>query len=131
MRKFILMLLLAGLCSSAMAEWVAVVNATDNSFTIYTDYNTISKSDNFAEMWFMDDFETAKKAAGGNLYFSSKEQFRFDCKRKISQTIAYSLHSESMGEGAVVYSDTNTSAWEPIQPGSNMEVFWKGACNKK
>jgi hypothetical protein len=125
------MLLLAGVSSSAMAEWVAVVNATDNSFTIYTDYNSIRKSGYIAEMWFIDDFETAKKAAGGNSYLSSKEQFRFDCKRKISQTIAYSLHSGSMGEGAVVYSDTNTSAWERIQPGSSMEVFWKGACNKK
>jgi hypothetical protein len=131
MRKVILMMLLAVVSSSAMAGWVAVVNATDNSFTIYADYNSIRKSGNMAEMWFMDDFETAKKEAGGNLYMSSKEQFRFDCRRKISRTIAYSFHSGKMGEGAVVYSDTNPSEWEPILPDSKMEVFWKIACGKK
>ncbi len=131
MRKVILMMLLSVLSSNAAAEWVAMDYATDNSFTIYANYRSIRKAGNMAEMWFMNDFKKAQKEAEGNLYMSSKEQFRFDCKEEKWQTLVYSLHSGKMGEGAVVFSDSNPSKWEPIRPGSKIEVFWKIACDKK
>lgn len=130
MRKAILMMLLSVVSSNAMAEWLAVVHATDNSYNTYANYGTIRKAGNMAEMWFMDDFKTAKKEAGGKQYMSSKEQFGFDCKKVQWRTLVYSLHSGKMGEGAVVYSDSNPSKWVPILPGSKIEVFWKIACGK-
>jgi len=130
MRKAILMMLLAVVNGNAMAEWLAVVHATDNSYNTYANYSTILKAGNIAEMWFMDDFQTAKKEAGGKLYMSSKEQFGFDCKKLQWRTLVYTLHSGKMGEGAVVYSDSNPSKWAPIRPGSKIEVFWKIACGK-
>jgi hypothetical protein len=131
MIKVILMLLLAVVSNSAMAEWSAVIRTTDNGYIIYANYGTIHKADNRATMWFMDDFKTAKKDAGETLYMSSKEQFRFDCKNEQWQTLAYSLHSEKLAEGALIYSDSNRSKWEPIRPGSQIEVFWKFACGRK
>jgi hypothetical protein len=62
---------------------------------------------------------------------SIKSQEEFDCKEKELRTLVYSLHSGKMGEGEVIFVDSNPSKWEPVLPDSEMERFLKIACGQK
>jgi hypothetical protein len=131
MRRIILIVLLAVVSSCAVSGWDAVVHAKDDTYKIYTNHGMVHRVGNIIEIWFMEDFKSAQEAAGGTLYMSSKEQFRFNCWNEQWQALDISFYSGKMGEGAVVFSDSNTSQWGPIQPGSKIEVYWKTACVNK
>jgi hypothetical protein len=129
MRKMILILLLAVVSSNAMAEWVAV---NRNKYaTGYANPATIVKNGNIAVMWSLVDCKTITRFIGGPPFMSIKSQEEFDCKEKKLRTLVYTLHSGKMGEGEVVYSDSNPSKWASALPESGMGDFLKIACGKK
>ena len=128
MRKIILMILLAVVSNSAMAEWVSVAN--NENTTIYVDPATIQRSGNMAKMWILTDFKTADKDMG-EAYLSMKDQNEYDCKEVKVRRRASSQHSKNMGGGKVVYSDSYTTRWKPVPPDSGIEIMWKFACLKK
>jgi len=128
MHKAILMILLAIVSSSAMAEWV-VIGATNKS-TVYADPTTIRKSGNKVKMWMLYDFYSVEEAAGEK-YLSHKGQSGYDCKEEQGKTLYFSRHSENMGGGDVVHVDNKPAKnWTPIPPGSVNEGLWKFACGK-
>ena len=130
MRKVILMLLLAVVSSSAMAEWVAA-GSGESSIT-YADPATISKAGNIVKMWWLDDFKKADTAANGKAYMSMKGQDEFDCKREQSRQLNFSFYAEHMGAGEMVYNETlKHPKWYPVSPGSAGDTLWKIACGKK
>lgn len=128
MRKVMLMLLLAVVSSSAMAEWAKVGgNGTD---TLYADPTSIIKSSNMVKMRTLNDYKTAIKVAGV-AFLSSEVQEEYDCKDNQSRTLFFSLHSRNMGKGKRVYSDPEPHTWEPVRLGSVREILWQFACKKK
>lgn len=131
MRKVILMLLLAVLSSSAMAEWVKV-GANDKS-TIYADPATIRKEGNMVKMWRLKNYGSPKVYSfSTNTVLSDREQSEYDCKEEQYRSLYISYHSEKYGKGEVVYRDTYpASNWRPVEPDSIGAELWKLACGKR
>lgn len=128
MRKVILMMLLAVVSNSAMAEWVDV--GSNENITIFVDPASIQRDGNMAKMWHLTDFKTPQKDMGEK-YLSTKDQNEYDCKEVKLRRRASSQHSENMGKGKVVYSDSYTTRWKPAPPDSGIEIMWKFACAKR
>ena len=129
MRKTILLMLLAIVSGSAMAEWIQVSETDTN--TVYADPATIHMAARTVKMWSLYDFKAVQSIDGLKPYLSSKQQYEYDCKEMKSRRRASSQHSKNMGGGKVVYSDTYTSKWKPVPPDSGLEILWKFACLKK
>ncbi len=128
MHKVILMLLLAVVSSSAMAEWTKVdLPNLKDGITSYVDLTTIIKASNKVKMWQLHDHESAK---AGNERLSIKTQKEYDCNEEKIRIRARTIFNGNMGTGEVVYSsgDRKPSKWRPVEPGSSGEVFWKIAC---
>jgi hypothetical protein len=129
MSKIALLVLLFVVSGNAIAdEWVAV---NHNEYaTGYANPATIVKDGNISKMWSLVDFKTISKFIGGSPFMSVKLREEFDCKEKKLRTLVYSLHSEKMGEGEVIFSDSNLGKWELVLPESKMEEFLNIACGK-
>lgn len=129
MRKIILMILLAVVCSSEAAEWVKVVSSKDAA--VYANPATIRKAGNKVKMWELYDFETAQTNPNGKTYLSLMVQSEYDCKEEQERSLAFSAYSEKMRDGEVISAVSNNDAkWQPVIPGSNSVTLWKIACGK-
>lgn len=128
MRKAFVMMLLAGVCSSAAAAWIEVNR--DETTTDYLDPTTIRKAGNMVKMWSLTDYKTAQ-VADGKPYISSRQQNEYDCKGERVRILSLSAHSGNMAGGETVFVGTDPSKWVPIAPGAIMETLWKIACGKR
>lgn len=129
MRKAVLMLLLVVSGKAIAEEWVAV---NHNKYaTGYANPATIVKDGNIARMWSLVDCKAISHFMGGYPFMSIKSHEEFDCKEKKLRTLFYSLHPGKMGEGKIIFSDSNPSEWSPVLPGSEMVDFLEIACGKK
>jgi hypothetical protein len=130
MRKVILMLL-AVLSSSAMAEWVIV--GTDNNSTIYADPATIHKTGSNVTMWILTDLEPAEVMYGTKIK-SEKARDEYDCKEKQVRVLLSSHYFDNMGRGEELASSNYQkyeNEWRPVLPDTLDEVLFKIACGKK
>lgn len=128
MRKVVLMMLLAVVSSSAMAEWVNYGN--NEVMTGYADPSTIRKSGNRVKMWTLSDLHNPKELAGVQ-FLSMKGQYEYDCKKEQLRPLHLTFHTESMGRGEVISKVDSNTKWEPVPPKSIAEDFLKVACLKK
>jgi len=129
MNKIILVILLAVMSSSVMAEWVEI-GVTDNG-TFYVDPTTIRKSGNKVKMWMLLDLNSVKESAAGIKFLSTKNQDEYDCKEEQYRTLYFSWHSENMGRGIVVYSNNEPNKnLSPFPPEDINESLWEFACGK-
>src|SRR3989338_9467081 len=136
MNKFILLLLLAVVSSSAFAgkwikpeEWVKLDLASDH-YVVYADPTSIIRSGNKVQMRSLIDHKTPLSRAG-KTFMSVKAQHEFDCAEAQVRMLFASTHSESMGRGERVATDYKIENWESVQPLSISEALWKIACGKK
>lgn len=129
MRKAIfMMLLMATMSNSAMAEWTNV--GSTSNFTAYANLSSIRKAGSRVKMWSMDDYKTIR--TDGYVSFISRKQLNeYDCKEEQARILGLSYHSENMGEGSVPYKNSDRGNWSPVTPDSVSEVLWKIACGKK
>lgn len=131
MHKVILMILLAVVSSSAMAEWVKVYfNHTE---TFYVDFASIQKEGNTMKMKSLTDFKTAQKTRNGIAYLSIIEAGKYDCKEGKVQVSASTMHSKKMGGGRTVLIDSSLlyyADWVPLAHDSIDQILWKHACGK-
>jgi len=130
MHKITLVILLAVMSSSAMAEWVEFAEDDEETLTVYANPTTIRKSGNMVKMWRLTDFKTAQGNTGKH-YMSSKRQDEYDCKEERLRIIALVVYSKNMGKGKVVGStDNKLYDWFPVTPDSLDETIWEFACGK-
>ena len=128
MKRLLMGLMLLVTAGAASAEWTDV---GDNERLIqYVDRATIRRNGNFVKMWDLLDYKTVKTSAGVS-YLSGKTQQEFDCQEERGRILAFTWFDGLMGSGNVVYSNSDTQQWDPIQPGSSGETLWKIACGKK
>jgi hypothetical protein len=128
MRKFIVLMLLAMVSSSAAAEWRKIGKSADDGFDYYADPATVSKKGNIVKMWVIYDYK-APQAVYGHRYLSSKLQIDYDCKGNRLRILHSTLHSDNMGKGNAVTSvNTPAPEWEFISSGNGDEVLRKFAC---
>ena len=128
MHKAILMLLLALLSNSAMAEWVKIDE--NETTSIYVDPATIDHDGNNVKMFRLFDFNTAELLDGVKSYLSSIGQDEYDCKEQQWRRLSLSVFSENMGEGEAMYNDYEVSNWKPVSPSIISKSLWKYACGK-
>lgn len=131
MRKIILMTLLAVVSGNAMAEWIVVSRSLDNTGIIYANPSTIRKNGNIVTMWSLFDFKKSIASPDGKTYLSTKQQYEYDCEKEKSRIIAFLVHSESMGGGSVIFSNSDIQKWDPVPPDTSEAFLWKYACGIK
>jgi hypothetical protein len=128
MKKLLTIILLI-MSVNAWAEWT--LSGGSDEFTQYIDIATIRRNGNFVKMWNMQDFKTVRKSASNDSYLSSKVQMEYDCKEERTRMLAFTWFTGQMGNGKVVYSDSDPGKWQPIYPGSIGETLWDVACFMK
>jgi len=126
MHKAILMLL-AVVSSSAMAEWVEV--GTTNKYTSYADPDTIRKVGNKVKVWELVDFKTVQGSTGFQ-FNSAKVQSQYDCKEEQTRMLYATFHSENMGGGDVVMTHNKATKWAPVAPDSINMMLFEFVCGK-
>jgi len=127
MYKAILIMLLAVVSSSAMAEWTAA-NET-KEFIQYVDLATIRKSGNKVKMWGLNDYKSVQEFAGDK-FLSSKIQWEYECKEEQLRQLFFQPFSGYGGRGQPITWHNKPREWEPVMPGSIDEKLWKFACGK-
>ncbi len=135
MRKVILMLLLAVVSSSAMADWVRIGSIDAANLIIYANPDTIRRTGNIVSMWNLLDFTAIQRSAGSTnfpeiTYLSVKAQHEYDCKTAQQRILYFYWYSENMGKGDVVFSDDTVEEWSPVYPNSTKDILLKYACWK-
>jgi len=147
MTKALLMLLLAGLSNSAMAEWlkVSAIHSQESPEIqiAYVDPATIQKDGNIVKMLVLVDHHSGLSKDMENRLDSLFSGFKrditkswqvqdeFDCKAERLSMLSYTAYTEHMGNGEIVPSNVVTGGWEPVLPGSIGEALWKYACGKQ
>jgi len=101
MHKAILILLLAVVSSSAMAEWVKV--SEDKLVTAYADPTTIRKLGDKVKMWALWDYSTAQEG-DSKPYMSVRIQNEYNCKEETVRQIYATTFSGNMAEGNTINS---------------------------
>ena len=125
MKKLLLTLLTTLiLTGAAWAEWVGV--STTKNYDKYIDPATIRKDGNLVRVWEINDLKT--RSTGGEL--SRRMRYEYDCKQERIKTLSFSFHSEAMGSGTTLISDSNEGEWNHIPPGSISERVLKIVCAK-
>jgi hypothetical protein len=136
MRKSILMMLLAVVCNSAIAEWDKIYTSNDAIRTNYVDRNSIQKKGHIVNMWSLVDFKKVQRleeSSSPMFYKSIAKRFDYDCEKKQYRVTAYDYYSDRLGDGEIVIGDSHLDAseWEKVEPLTTEEDLWKIACSKK
>ncbi|MCH6584379.1 MAG: hypothetical protein IH810_00805 [Proteobacteria bacterium] len=126
MHKAILIMLLAVVSSSAMAEWIEVAKDKEETFTAYADPATIRKTNNIVSMWVLIDYKTVQMNAS-EPYMSKLGVRKYDCKEKQNTATIKTLHSKNMGVGKYI-GIIGSRSWLSVPSGTITELFWKLAC---
>jgi hypothetical protein len=115
----------------AYAEWVLIGSSAGNGgYTVFIDPETIRRKGDLVKMWHLYDFQTTQTNAS-RPFLSSKAQNQHDCAEERTRVLAYTWFSGNMGNGNVVFANSDELKWMPIAPGSIDEVLWKFACDKQ
>ena len=126
MQKTILMLLLAVVSSSAMAEWVYIGQTEKEELllTTYADSDTIRKEGNTIKMWILHDFNTLRLN-----FISARIKEEYDCKEKKQRILFIAFYTGHMGGGETVAIITDPEdQFKPTAQGSLVEAVLKFAC---
>jgi len=129
MYKILLTLIPALIANTLMADWTLVDKSADGSAAIYTDFDATQKTEDKVKMWSLGDFKTAKEFSDIQ-FLSSKYHKEYDCEQEQARMLAFTLFSSNMGEGQVVYSNSEPDEWEPVAPESVAKTLWEIACGK-
>jgi len=130
MTRLLLITLLLLSSAPAYAEWVQVSDTDEAGKTVYVDPATIRRNRNLVTMWQFYDYKTVQTVAGIG-FLTVKEQWEFDCAEERSRVLALKEFSGNMGNGTVVYTNSQVGKWLPVMPGSMSHTVWKVACDKK
>jgi hypothetical protein len=128
MRKAILMMLLAIMSNSALAEWREI--GGNDKFTVYINPKILWKDGKVAKMWHLFDYKAMRSSNCHIDYISSVMQYEYDCKQRKFRSIYLSAHAEHMGqgEGSLVQSSPYPDQWEPVVSGSFGHKLFNMAC---
>lgn len=137
LKKLLLIITLLSLSNVAMAEFIFIGSALDETTYVYADPSTIIRSKNISKMWDLFSFTSIQTISGsGEPFLSSITYAEYDCVQKTGKTLSEVRYSGGMRSGKIVssynYNDGRiVNVHEPIIPDSLSESLWKIACGKK
>ena len=105
MKKLLLILVLALMSSSVMAEWTRVDYDSGNGFTTYVNFFTIEKSDRTVKMWSLVDYKKAQERAFLPLYLSINRQNEFNCMegQALKLIVIFSFNLFSINHSSYIF----------------------------
>lgn len=109
----------------AMAEWTKI--GADDQFTAYVDFSTIRRSGRMVKMWVLYDYKSPEKASFGN-FLSLRARQEYDCSDERSRVLDLSSHTERMGRGRTLVTDSTTGQWSSVAPRTPEKAFLIIAC---
>lgn len=139
MRKAILMMLLAVVSNSAMAEWIELTSTEKETY--YVNPATIRKKENIVVMWnvmnvkqskltkFLQELDNVLPNSDVKTVMSTVAEKEYDCKEGQLRMLKFSTHPKIMGEGEIITMTSNIGKWGPVVPGSIDESLWEYACD--
>jgi hypothetical protein len=111
-------------CDPAWAEWAKIGETKDGTF--YLDSATIRKDGNLRRVSVGHD----GKQRGTDGEMSRLGLYVFDCKDGRFRVLSASWHSESMGGGKTLSSESDPSEWNSIAPGTANKAMFNFVCAK-
>jgi len=127
MHKAILMMLLAVVSTSAVAEWVHIVDNKATGTSYYINSDIIRKSSNKVKVWELIDLKKAVNSSEKK-YISAKLHTEYDCKEEQTRILYSVLYAGNMGAGEIIRSYYTSEKWSPIVPDSVGTPLLKYAC---
>ena len=133
MHKVVLLLLLTGISSNAMAKGEVEVGNGFGGDKVFAYPASIKKVGGSARMWDLFNFGTPQKLDNYSPYLSKVSEVQYECEEKRMRTLYTNAYSEKDGKGAkVFYKDTTTLLnWQPVVAGTAHEALLEYACGKK
>jgi hypothetical protein len=125
-----LIMLLALVSNSAIADWVVIQVSTNDAVTAYAKPANTRRVGGKVKMWGLLDQKIAEEIFG-KPYMSMMFQDEYDCKENQLRNLVLSFYSGNMGDGEVIDTSSNTGKWQPVSPGTLEEALLKRACRKK
>lgn len=116
--------------ASVGAEWARIDSPSDGEFALFADKATKERNGDYVKMWDLMNFGNAKKIAGVTA-MSSKRFSEYDCKKSKMKVLGFSMYSNKMASGSIVFSNYDVQQWEEILKGKIGDFLWKEACRKK
>ena len=115
----------------AHAEWRPITYAPGSGgFAIYIDPATVLRQGDLVKMLVLYDFKFVQVIKDKS-YLSATWQQQFDCAEHRSRQLAYKYHSDSMGNGKVMFAgDDEGNKWSPVAPKSAAAILWNIVCAK-
>jgi hypothetical protein len=129
MNKLLLIIMLAVVSSSVLAEWTLVQTGKESNE--YADPTTIRVSGSLAKMWSLTNIsKNIKNIKPGEKAFAVKTVHEYDCKEHKSRLLFVAWYNDYMGTGEIERSSERPDAkWKIVTPGIR-ETCWKIACGK-
>lgn len=127
MFRVLLMVSLSIVSGGVTAEWLEVERSDIQ--TTYADSERDRSKANRVKMSLLSDYKNAGRYDGKS-FLSVVAQYEFNCKDSQSQMLSYVLYAGHMGEGAAIYSNSNTSKWKQVSPDSQDGELLNMACGK-
>lgn len=125
--KYILLavLLAATPPASAFSSWSVVEDTS--AATVYINTNSADASPKYVTVWVLADFKIQQ-----DTWWSSAIQEKYDCTKKLQETLAITVFAEHMGRGNshLVPFPSNLTHWHRFVLGGGAEALWRIACNK-
>jgi hypothetical protein len=133
MHKVVLMLLLTGMSSNAMAKGEVEVGNGFDGDKVFAYPGSIKKSGSSVKMWDLFNSSTPQNLPGHPPYLSKVTQVQYECEDRRMRTLYTNFYSEKDAKGAkILFKDTTTLlVWQPVVAGIAHEVLFDIACGKK
>lgn len=112
-------------CDPAWAEWAKIGETEDGTF--YLDSATIRKDGNLRRVSVGQD----RKQRGTDGEMSVRGLYVFDCKDGRFRVLSASWHSEPMGGGKTLSSESDPSEWNSIAPDTANKAMFNFVCAKQ
>lgn len=111
-------------------SWTLFDGASDE-IKIYAETPPFQRSGNVVRVSNLVDGNRESQLPNGPRYFSVIYVFLYDCHEVTERLVLRQYYSGQMGNGAVVYSDTNSGEWTPISQNIFSKDWWNMACGKQ
>lgn len=132
MRKAILMMLLAVVSNSAIAEWVQLENSDIRSRDqFYYDPTSISRKGDISKMVILIHLSSREFDEGKESWIESRKfNAEYNCVEDLWKMLSLYNYKNEMGNGKLVSKDTKPTKWMPTN-GGLQNLFLDIACKEK
>ena len=108
--------------------WARIVD--DKSAEIYVESDTIVRRGSIAGMRSLTNLKAGKDETAQFRFRSTIQNDEYDCDRRRTRLLGFTLHSGAMGQGSILSTASESTAWRLIEPGSWNERKWRLACDR-